>query len=220
MARKRMIDPSIWADQKLGQLSRNHRLLFIGLISNADDEGRLVGHPSLLKSFVFPYDDDITAKDVDAWLTDLATSGVIQCYTVSGDRYIHVKNFSKWQYIQKPTPSNLPAPEGYKAPNWNKPKGPAQAQPAQQQPRREHLPPTPPRPLPAVDMPVWITDPQDQVNWIHGGPGMRSLIELTCKRAQANGPSFAGGGRQLEQLVAAAAKVQAEGDDLITELHA
>ena len=55
-----MIDPGFWIDEKLGTISPLARLLFMGLISNSDDEGRLPGHPALIKSQVFPYDADIT----------------------------------------------------------------------------------------------------------------------------------------------------------------
>ena len=40
MARKRMIDPNIWDSEDFSKLSILGRLLFIGMFSNADDEGR------------------------------------------------------------------------------------------------------------------------------------------------------------------------------------
>ena len=57
MARKRMLDPNFWTDEKLGECSRDERLLFMGLISSADDEGYGRANPKLLKSLIFPYDD-------------------------------------------------------------------------------------------------------------------------------------------------------------------
>lgn len=110
MARKRMIDPSIWSDEKLGLLSPLHRLLFIGLFSNADDEGRLPGHPNYIKSLIFPYDNDITPQNVEAMLNDLNRKGFILTYMVNGQRYIQVVNFLKYQKINRPTPSKIPPP--------------------------------------------------------------------------------------------------------------
>lgn len=110
MARKRMIDPSIWSDEKLGLLSPLHRLLFIGLFSNADDEGRLPGHPNYVKSLIFPYDNDITPQNVEAMLNDLNSKGFILTYMVNGQRYIQVVNFLKYQKINRPTPSKIPPP--------------------------------------------------------------------------------------------------------------
>ena len=40
MARKRMIDPAIWQSQDFSRLSMLAKLVFIGLFSYADDEGR------------------------------------------------------------------------------------------------------------------------------------------------------------------------------------
>ena len=62
MARKRMLSPEFWTDEKLGDCTRDERLLFMGLISQADDEGRGQGNPKLVKALVFPYDDDITTN--------------------------------------------------------------------------------------------------------------------------------------------------------------
>ena len=57
MARKRMIDPSIWQDEEFGSLSANAKVLFIGLFSNADDEGRIRANNAYIKSTVFMYDN-------------------------------------------------------------------------------------------------------------------------------------------------------------------
>lgn len=105
-----MIDPSFWTDEKLGLLTPMHRLLFMGLISNADDEGRLQGHPALVKSMIFPYDVDITHQQVEKWLIDLHNEGLILIYEVGKQRYIWIRNFLKYQQINRPTPSKLPAP--------------------------------------------------------------------------------------------------------------
>lgn len=110
MARKRMIDPGFWTDEKLGTCSRDERLLFMGLISNADDDGRLPGHPALLKSMIFPYDYDITPEDVEKWAQNLFKKQLIAIYKANGQTYIWVCNFSKHQSIKKKTDSKLPAP--------------------------------------------------------------------------------------------------------------
>jgi hypothetical protein len=116
MARKRMIDPSFWEDEKLGTLEPMARLLFMGLISQADDEGRLKGHPSLLRSIIFPYDHDITLPQLDDWLTLLSADNrkLITRYEVDNQKYIFIRNFKKHQTINKPQKSKLPSiPEDY-----------------------------------------------------------------------------------------------------------
>lgn len=111
MARKRMIDPDFWTDEALGQVDRTTRLLFMGLISQADDDGRLRGNPALIRSQVFPYDEDITASDVDCALDLLQHHGLILRYSVDGQSYLWLRNFAKHQTINKKTDSKLPPPE-------------------------------------------------------------------------------------------------------------
>lgn len=112
MARKRMVDPSFWVDEKLGTVDVSVRLLFMGLISQADDEGRLNGHSALIRSLIFPYDQDITVSDVEGWLQLLAADGrkLIIRYEVDHQQYICIPNFKKHQTINKPQDSKLPKP--------------------------------------------------------------------------------------------------------------
>ena len=56
MARIRSIKPKFWDDIKIGRLSRDARLLYIGLWSFSDDIGVVIGDSIWLKSKVFPYD--------------------------------------------------------------------------------------------------------------------------------------------------------------------
>lgn len=108
MARKRMIDPSFWTDEKLGEhCNMVERLLFMGLISNADDEGRGRANPKLLMSSIFPY-DDMRISDFKNSLAKLAGLGLIRLYQVEGQQYFEVVNFAKHQTINKPTPSAFP----------------------------------------------------------------------------------------------------------------
>lgn len=106
-----MIDPSFWIDEKLGTMSPIVRLLFMGLISNSDDEGRLVGHPALVKSIVFPYDIDVSIQQVEEYLQQIHEKGLIQIYSVNNQTYIQVNKFKKYQKINRPTPSQLPSAE-------------------------------------------------------------------------------------------------------------
>lgn len=110
MARKRMIDPSFWVDEKLGTVEPRGRLLFMGLISQADDEGRLNGHPALLRSLIFAYDHDITVVDIEGWLILLAERKLILRYEVDSQKYIFIANFKKHQTINRPQKSKLPEP--------------------------------------------------------------------------------------------------------------
>jgi hypothetical protein len=90
MPRKRDIDPSLWSNEQLADVARDARLLYIGLISHADDEGRLRASPRALKAAIFPYDDELTVRDLTAWLDQLTQAGVLCCYEHEGERYAHL----------------------------------------------------------------------------------------------------------------------------------
>jgi hypothetical protein len=106
-----MIDPSIWEDLTIGQLSRDARLCFIGMLSYADDEGRVQVDPRYIKRAVFGFDDDLNAADVGRILDELRQSvSNIVFYEVDGKKIAAFQNWRRYQYIQKPQPSTLPAP--------------------------------------------------------------------------------------------------------------
>ncbi|MEG1997209.1 MAG: hypothetical protein RR051_02075 [Clostridiales bacterium] len=107
MARKRMIDPSFWTDEKLGECSMQERLLFMGLISNADDEGYGRANPKLLRSSIFAY-DDLRTSDLEKWLSRLGGLNLIVLYEVEEQAYYYLPNFSKHQTINRPTKSIFP----------------------------------------------------------------------------------------------------------------
>lgn len=107
MARKRMIDPEFWSDEKIGtSWSHSARLFYIGLWSFADDEGRFKAHDDLLKSQIFPYDK--SRINISALKKEL--DGKVQWYEFHGNQYGFCKNFKKHQKISHPTPSKLPVP--------------------------------------------------------------------------------------------------------------
>ena len=93
MARIRTIRPDFFTDEGLVTISAQARLLFIGLWTLADREGRLQDRPVRIKMQLFPCDD----ADVDALLDELATIGCITRYMVDRARYISVRNFTKFQ---------------------------------------------------------------------------------------------------------------------------
>lgn len=109
MARKRMIDPSFWRDEKIGQCSFMERLLFEGLWTFAEDHGVGRANPLLLKADIFPY-DTLREADLEKSLAKLASLGLIVLYEIDSQKYYYVQNFKKHQTINKPTPPTLPEP--------------------------------------------------------------------------------------------------------------
>lgn len=93
MARARNIKPGFFKNEDLVELPFEDRLLFIGLWTLADREGRLEDRPKRIKMEVFPADD----VDVETSLTRLASTGMLHRYEVGNGRYIQIVNFLKHQ---------------------------------------------------------------------------------------------------------------------------
>ncbi len=95
MSRIRTIKPEFFLDDELAELSPLHRLLFIGLWTLADCEGRLEDRPKRIRAQILPFDDG----DTDAMLQALHEHGFIHRYTVDGLRCIEVSSFKKHQRL-------------------------------------------------------------------------------------------------------------------------
>jgi hypothetical protein len=108
MPRIRSIKPEFWEDERIGTLSRDARLLYLGLISLADDEGRFRASSVLLRAQVFPYDHK---TDVPAWMDELVAAGRVVRYSFDGETFGAIKTFPRHQKIDRPTPSKLPSPD-------------------------------------------------------------------------------------------------------------
>ncbi len=109
MPRIRTVKPYIWSDEAIGRVSRDARLLFVGMVTQADDDGRLVATASALIGAIYPY-DDLSSKQVERWRDELQQAGLVVLYQVGRAVYASLVGFSKHQRIQKRQPSSLPAP--------------------------------------------------------------------------------------------------------------
>lgn len=107
MARARLIKPGFFTNDTLAEIEPLGRLLFAGLWTIADREGRLEDRPRRIKAELLPYD----ACDVEALLCDLAAHAFIERYEADGQRFIQVSAFVKHQspHIKEPA-STIPAP--------------------------------------------------------------------------------------------------------------
>lgn len=108
MARSRNIKPGFFTNEELVEIDPLGRLLFIGLWTIADREGRLEDRPKRIKMSILPCDN----CDVDFLLQELADREFLVRYEVSGKKYIQIINFSKHQNPHsKEVASTIPAPE-------------------------------------------------------------------------------------------------------------
>jgi hypothetical protein len=107
MARKRIIDPEFWSDEEVGHWSFQSRLFYIGLWNFADDSGRFKAHNGLLMSQIFPYDDRKRVK-IEKCKDEIGNKVV--WYEIDGSQYGFLRNFNKYQRIDRPQESKIPPP--------------------------------------------------------------------------------------------------------------
>lgn len=108
MARSRNIKPGFFLNEDLVELPFSTRLLFIGLWTIADREGRLDDRPKKIKMAIFPADD----VDVEKGLSELHGAGMVLRYVVDNEHYIQICNFTKHQnpHVNEQD-STIPAPD-------------------------------------------------------------------------------------------------------------
>jgi hypothetical protein len=109
---RRMITSAIWTDAEYAALTMRQRLLWIGILTNADDQGRLVGHPGMVRSLVFPL-DDVPLSEIDSDLTCFAALQWVLLYDAGGKRYIQILKWWQHQQMRWAAPSVYPAPSGW-----------------------------------------------------------------------------------------------------------
>lgn len=110
MARIRSIKPKFWDDTKIGRISRDARLLYIGMWNFADDIGVVIGDSIWLKSKIFPY-DQIQIQQFEKWMNELVINGFICLLSYRGERFIYLPTFTRHQVINKPNHDDLNIPK-------------------------------------------------------------------------------------------------------------
>ena len=107
MARARNIKPGFFKNEVLAKCDPLTRILFAGLWTLADREGRLEDRPMRIKAELIPYDN----CDIEKMLNDLIGDFILR-YEVEGKKYIQILNFIQHQNPhQKEAVSTIPAPD-------------------------------------------------------------------------------------------------------------
>lgn len=107
--RIRTLKPEMWQDENVGCLSRDARILLVGLITMADDEGRLRAPGAAILGHVFPYDGDAPRK-LAGWLDEVVASGMVLRYAHKGLPYLAFRHWKRHQQINRARMSELPPP--------------------------------------------------------------------------------------------------------------
>jgi hypothetical protein len=92
-------------------LTHSGRLMFVGLITQADDEGRGLADERRLKAAVFP-GDDCKLADVEGWLADVEKQSLCLIYDGPHGRLYQLTGWHH-QKVPKAQPSNYPPPTGF-----------------------------------------------------------------------------------------------------------
>lgn len=109
--RIRTIKPGFWTSLAITCHHPMTRLHFIGLWNYADDEGRGIDDPRLIKSALWPMDDKVTASKVERMQEELAQAGRILRYTDGERPYFVIVHWSEHQRVEKPQLSTIPPPD-------------------------------------------------------------------------------------------------------------
>ena len=110
MARIRTLKPELWLSPQVMNLSHPARLLFIGLITQADDDGRGIADARRLKAAIFP-GDDVTVAQVTDWLAEVETQELARVYD-GGSHHGRLFDLPSWgehQKVDHPRGSRYPS---------------------------------------------------------------------------------------------------------------
>jgi len=110
--RIRSIKPEFWTSEDIAALEWPTRLLFIGLWSYVDDNGVGRDVEKLIRSSLFPLEDNPrdTLATVSRGLQALYDGGQITRYTVDGKPYLYINAWESHQRIDRPAKARYPVP--------------------------------------------------------------------------------------------------------------
>ncbi|MEU9606314.1 hypothetical protein [Streptomyces sp. NPDC048057] len=109
MARIRTIKPEAFVSESLAVVSLTAERTFLGLLTQADDQGRHRDHAAIIAGQLWALRPEHTPSDVETDLAQLADAGLICRYKAPDHkRYLHVVTWHQHQKINRPSKSRLP----------------------------------------------------------------------------------------------------------------
>ena len=106
--RIRTLKPEHKTHRKVGPLTDRQYRLWIGMITEADDEGRLIAEPLQLRAMIFAYHPAVTARHVIDDLAFLSDRGLIRLYSIGDTGYADFPSWRDHQVIDRRQVSKLP----------------------------------------------------------------------------------------------------------------
>lgn len=109
MPRIRTLKPEHRQHRKVGPLDHLTYRLWVGMILEADDDGRMAYDPGYLRATILPYHPKVTPRMVEASVTKLEAAGLISRYCAGGQCYLSFPSWHDHQKIDRKVSSKLPA---------------------------------------------------------------------------------------------------------------
>lgn len=110
MPRIRSLKPDHRTHRKVGKFSDRDYRLWVSMILEADDEGRLVVDADQLRVQTWPYHPRVTREHVETAINDIAAAGRVRLYEIDGVRYGLFPKWKDHQHPKYPSLSKFPAP--------------------------------------------------------------------------------------------------------------
>jgi hypothetical protein len=116
VSRIRSLKPSFFMSESVGAVSFAARLLFAGLWTLADREGRLVWKPRTIKAQIFPHDDGL---EIAPLAEEIVAADLMRFYQDAHHTYAWLPGFTKHQRPHPKEPlSDIPAYADVGNPGW------------------------------------------------------------------------------------------------------
>jgi hypothetical protein len=89
-----------------------HRVyrVWIGMLMDSDDDGRVVADPAQLRARIFPFRTEVSVAHIKRDMRELARRKLIRLYQRNGTQYAVFPSWKDWQHPKYPVPSKLPPP--------------------------------------------------------------------------------------------------------------
>jgi len=78
------------------------------MLTQADDEGRLVADPEQLRGWAWMYHQKVSVAMSETALEEIAAAGLVRVYRKGDTRYVDFPSWLEHQAVNHPTPSKLP----------------------------------------------------------------------------------------------------------------
>lgn len=105
-----MIKPKFWDDAKIGRISRDARLLYIGMWNFCDDLGVIRADSVWIKSKIFPF-DQMQIQQFDKICQEILRNGFISLFSYRDEKFYYLPKFSLHQTINKPNYEEVNVPK-------------------------------------------------------------------------------------------------------------